>query len=330
MNPRPLVAIAVSHKDVDQATLWLRWTGFLAQQGGGDASGEQMVVMATQRASTRLGEIEASIPDRSTGMFRTVVTVCEDECEDGYPRSASHLFLRTLEYCEREFPGRSVLWCEPDTAPLRPSWFREIADEYGQCGHAFMGERVRHAGRNTSHVTGNSVYPHNWRELAPKLLTAHTAPDNPMFGPQSRGSAWDVFACDQTTADLHETKLIHQIFNISPFNTENLNRIRQGAALFHRCKNGTLITSLAKRYYPAFIETLPEPTETYEMIGHPIRLKTLGYPDMPWKAERTAAGWKSRCSPVDRTHGAILRCLRGSNGIRELSQSQPRSLASVG
>lgn len=321
MNPRPVLLMAVSHKDVNQAELWLRWASFLCQRDGWSNRGESMLLMFTRRAAPekeRLWRAMKGIESREA--FRFFVDECHDEFEIGYPASASHLFLRSLETCERRFPGRPILWVEPDSAPLRPSWFSEIAAEYETCGHAFYGERIHHAGRKTSHCTGHAVYPHDWRKRAPKLTTVLEAPDHPMFGGQP-GFPWDVWACEETTADLHETKLIHQIFNITPFTMENLNRIRPEAALFHRCKNGTLIAALAQLpQYRGFAETLPEPTETFMLMGHPSRLKILGYPEMPWKAMRRSSQWVSLCKPEDRLHAAILRCLVGSSGVSRLDE----------
>lgn len=253
--------------------------------------------------------------------------VCPDELEDGYPRSASHLFLRTLEFCEASYPGRSVLWCEADCIPLHPLWFQAIASEYEACGHAFMSQRIPHAGRNTSHLMGNAVYPHDWRTKAPRIVTAPEAPDHPMFG-AGHGQPWDVWACAETTADMHESNLFHQIFNARPFGPGSLGVIRPGTALFHRCKNGTLVTELARARYPEFLASLPVTGATFQMIGHPSRLKTLGFPDMPWKAVRKTGGWFSTCTPTDPAHEAILRCLAGSKGIsfQEGSPISPRVL----
>lgn len=327
MNPRPVLALAVCHKDIEQAALWLRWTAFLTSQAGGDNSSEEMLVMLTRRARgslRRLAECAGVLPGT---VFHTQITVCRDEQEMGYPGSASHLFLRTLEECELRFPGRSVLWVEPDAPPLHPRWFQEIADEYESCGHAFMSQRIPHPGRNSSHMMGVGVYPHDWREKAPRFLTAPDAPDHPMFG-AGKGQPFDVWACEETTRDLHESSRFQQIFNARPFSPEYLSVIRQEAALFHRCKNGTLICELARARYPEFLTTLPQPSQSYQMLGHPSRLKTLGYPDMPWRAVRRGVQWVSGCQPTEPAHEAILRCLVGTNGISvvgKLAESAGRS-----
>lgn len=315
MNPRPVVAIGVSHKDVEQACLWLRWVAHLASLSGDSTAPERLVIAVTRRVTPeQRWSLASAYGYRPNLTFTPFIHHVPDECEDGYPRSASHLFLRTLEFCEQTYHGRSVLWIEADCTPLHPRWFHDLASEYETCGRAFMGERIFHAGRNSSHCTGNAIYPHDWRTRAPRILTAPEAPDHPMFG-AGKGQPWDVWACQETTADLHETKLIHQIFNACPFNAELLARIRPGAALFHRCKNGTLITELARARFPEFLSTLPKPTMTFQMIGHPSRLRTLGYPDMPWKTVRRGVNWLSTCTPTEPAHEAVLRYLAGSKGV---------------
>lgn len=324
MNPRPIVCLACCHKDIEQTVLWLRWVAFLNRSATPSSKSEQMVVMATRRVyrSGSLEVINQVIRIQQETWWRADVVECPDENEIGYPASASHLFLRALQYCEREYPGRAVLWVEPDCLPLHRRWFQVLADEYEQCGHAFMGEKIAHPGRKSCHMSGNGIYPHDWRQRAPKILTAADAPDHPMFG-VGKGYPWDVWACEETTRDLHETRLVQQIFNARPFSDATMSQLRPGAAIFHRCKNGTLITELARRDHPEFLAQLPEPTETFQMIGHPSRLRTLGFPDMPWRSIRRGGGWFSTCRPTDRAHAAVLRCLAGSKGISVAEAEEP-------
>lgn len=163
---RPIIlAMGVSHRDVELACLWLRWVGFLDRQG---AARGHLLVVYTKRVDP--GRLQAA----ARGMKQLNIVSCPDEDESGYPRSASHLFLRTLEGAEKLFPGHAVLWCEPDTVPLRAGWAAELATEYQTCGRPFMGMRV---GTTHPHLSGNAIYPANWRELAPSIATVLEAPD---------------------------------------------------------------------------------------------------------------------------------------------------------
>lgn len=318
MNPRPIVCCSVCHKDVEQTLLWLRWVAFLSRSEQPSTKSAQMVVMATRRvygSGASIQILNEVIKVQQSTWWRIDMLECPDELETGYPQSASHLFLRTLEYCEATYPGRSVLWVEPDCIPVHPNWYRDIAAEYETCGHAFMSQRIPHPGRHTSHLMGNAVYPHDWRIRAPRIVSAIDAPDHPMFG-SGRGQPWDVWACEETTADMHESGRFQQIFNAKPFNRDRLSLLKPGVGLFHRCKDGTLVTEIAKARYPEFLASLPPPTLEFQMTGHPSRLRTLGYPEMPWRATKRPAGWVSVCQPRLAEDEAVLRCLAGTKGIR--------------
>lgn len=310
----PLICLTtVCHKDIEQAKLWLRWTGWLAARA---RAHQQIVVFLSQRAAAALPELEAVMRGAIEGGaklgYRPVI--CPDELETGYPRSASHLFLRGLELCETAFPGSPVLYCEPDTTAIHPDWIEDIAREYRRAGRAFMGQRIWHQGGKTSHCTGNAVYPPNWRVKAPSLATVLEAPDTRLWG-EGKGQPWDVWAADETVADMHETRLIQQIFTCPPWNAGNMNRLQSETALFHRCKDGTLVVELARSRFPEFLETLAPAESYYQMAGHPSRLKILGYDVADWKAARRPAGWLSTGRARTAADQIILECLAGTKGI---------------
>lgn len=277
-----------------------------------------MVAMFSKLAAVGMIDVHPTTP----GDFIQDDQVCEDECETGYPKSASHLFLRTLEYCERTYPGRPILFCEPDTTPTRPGWFREIAEEYQGCGRAFMSQRIIHPAGGGQHLMGNAVYAADWRARAPRMLTAPTAPDNALWGP-GRGQPWDVWAGKETTADMHESSLFQQIFTCLPWTADNLNRLERRAALFHRSKDGTLIAQLTRDRFPGFVEALPTHRGFYQMLGHPSRLACLGYPQVGrWHPVMRPTGWLSVCHAADPLEEMILRCLVGCKGISTITREE--------
>ena len=246
-----IVALGVCDKDVHLARLWLHWVSFLCTQEGGDNSKLTLVVNATRRVTdAQINQLSASLV-QSPGMFKVVFVKCPDEQEAGYPGSASHLFLRTLEAANLVDPSAAILWCETDTVAMRPSWVHDIISEYASCGMPFMGDR---AGPNAdSHMTGNAIYPHNWRQLAP-LIVDSARPGPPAFEGHVNGLAWDVHAQSQITPRMHACQTIHQIWRPAPFHPGNLDLIRPEAALFHQCKTGDLILALAQTRYPDFLK----------------------------------------------------------------------------
>lgn len=307
--------MGVSHKDVWQAYHWLRWNRWLD-----DEPMEMVVVMSQMAQNFGPGRDLINWFQHGRSNALAVIVRCPDQDEGGYPRSASHLFLRTLENCEQLFPGRAILWCEPDTVPLGPGWFDRIADEYVRCGHPFMGQRIKHAGSaGGSHMMGNSVYPANWRELAPRIASTLQAPDTALWG-EGKGQPWDVWAAAETTRDLHETNQIQQIFNCTPWTQDNLNRLSPTAQLFHRCKDGTLIAELDRRDAGGFGASLPPDRRYFQMLGHSSRMHNLGYRMQEWKDIKRPAGWLSVMAPSDPLDQMILLNLCGTKGITEISR----------
>jgi len=294
---KPLVvAIGISHKDAALAELWLKWVSFLCMQPGGDNHKTTLLVVGTQRVTDDqwLSLRSAMIP--SDGMFKVVGSILSEEQEAGYPISASHLFLRTMEYCETEFPGHPVLWVEADAIPTRPSWVTEIQEEYTAAGKPFLGAIEKAA---PPHMPGVAVYPPNWRELAPKLANVLLAPDTPQWG-NGRGQAFDVYAADQILPHAAVAKTIQQIWRPQPFDSRKLILVQPDTALFHQSKDGTLIATLARAKYPDFQERIETPTEQiYAARGHhhkKVILKGDSY-QVVHRTMRVIGGWWSVVQP---------------------------------
>lgn len=225
-----IFCLGVSHKDDAQAIRWLNHVAALEKRESPDQP--SLIVVTTQAVPA------VSVRD----MQRTGASVrdwhrCEDSDESGYPKSASHLFLRSLEHCERTYPGEPVFWLEPDTLPMRRGWRSEIAAEYAACGKPFMGQIER--GHGAAHLCGCAMYPPDWRTLAPSLATVLTAPD--IFWGKGLGQAFDTWASPETVPQTHECRSFQQVWRPPlPITREWLRRsVRQDVALFHQCKDGS-------------------------------------------------------------------------------------------
>gem|GEM_PF-4227381 len=201
-----ILAIGVCHRDVELAALWLRWVCFLGTLHSNAES--KCLVTYTKRAAPKIDALKKCLVGTDRGEFATWFEELPDERESGYPGAASHLFLRTLEIAEKQFPGAAVLWCEPDTVPLRPTWFAEIEAEYQTCGKPFLGSKV---GTRFPHCAGNSVYPADWRKRAPSIANVLSAPDFKLWGP-GKGQPWDVDCRDETTPQMAESTLWHHVW----------------------------------------------------------------------------------------------------------------------
>lgn len=304
---KPIIcAVGVCHRDAHLAELWLRWVAFLSAQPGGDVSEFQLLITLTKRADAdgAMARFSAALAGQRMHLFGVHAVVLPDEWEHGYPGSASHLFLRTLEIANAKFPGHAVLWCETDAVAMKPGWFREIAQEYSTCGKPFMGARVNPHDQH-AHMTGNAVYPSNWRELAPLIATAYNAPGDAYWG-REKGQPWDVWAESQVEPQMHECRTIQQIWRPTVFTKDNLNQILPGTCLFHQCKDGSLTLALTETRYPEFRKHLPA-------VDCAFVLETGG-------TEVELAGVKFEFKPVARSAGGrLISAFMPSNIFEQLA-----------
>lgn len=308
-----ILAIGVSHRDVDLAVNWLRWVAFLANKDGRDLP---VLISITRRVTEE--QREALYVAAANDQCQPQMAVAKDEWEHGYPGAASHLFLRTLEAAAMLWPRHAVMWCEADTVPLRPSWFFEWAEAYQLCGKPFMGALV---GTRFPHLSGNAIYPAEWRTLMPSLLTILDAPDFP----GGRGQPWDVWCMKDTAPQMAETNLLFQIWKDRGYQTTTLDRIPPAACLFHQDKTGALIREIAAKQYPEFLAMLPRTgPRFYRLRGHPSRLRARGIKIDFSYAKYVHHGWV--CAVCDTelkdADANALSLLVGHQGLEEITCEQ--------
>ncbi len=227
-----IAVLGVSNKDFQQAVKWLRWVSALSKSEavGGDYPVSLLIVCVKA-----FHAYQTQLLREAVGNMRPHWAVLEDENEVGYPKSASHLFLRAMEHCEKHHPTEPILWCEADTVPMRSGWREEIAAEYAQCGKPFLG--VIERGHGFAHMAGVGVYPPDWRKKAPLLGDILNAGD--VFWGKGLGQAFDTYAAPQTVPQCAEAKTIQQIWRPRLPITEAWMRanVRPEVALFHQCKD---------------------------------------------------------------------------------------------
>jgi len=139
---------------------------------------------------------------------------------------------------------RPWFWLEPDATPLKPNWLSVIQARY-QGG--FLGPVVP----DMNHMNGTAVYPANTPLICPKTMAT-----GERFG-------FDVLMKDEMMHLAHNCidifhhawverngqLLPHGAGQVPTFPTlGSLNRISQGAVIFHRCKDGSLIDRLRQRH----------------------------------------------------------------------------------
>lgn len=233
----PLVAVlAVSHVDHHLACKWLKWAALLSANCVAEDA-YKLIVFGSKAMSEEMWD---ALRDAANGIqppptFRATPEVYER----GYGASANYTFRTSLECVEREYPGHGMVWCEADSVPMHPSWMAKIADEYHACGKPFMGDFVEHPKgvAGIDHMTGTAVYPPDWRTLAPSLAIL----------PEPRpAQGWDSLCAHELVPQMARAKTIQQVWRPPlPITADWAQaNIPATTALFHQCKDGSLIDVL--------------------------------------------------------------------------------------
>lgn len=160
-----------------------------------------------------------------------------------WPFSNNHVFQRGAWHVYNHLK-RPFLWLEADCCPIRAGWLTLIADEYRKGKKPIMGNIVPVMG----HCNGVAVYPAKMVELSPEAMLVTAYP-------------WDLAMKERTIGLTHRAN--HLIMHVwatgakgepldegdGPAPTfpdwatvERL--VNFQAALFHRCKDGSLTDRL--------------------------------------------------------------------------------------
>lgn len=244
----PVVVLPVARCDFHLGAKWLAWAARLA---GGSRADYRLVVVASPDLGIANVQELLVLAKAIDGGARVETA---DIVEKGYFGSANQMIKWALEYCEREFRGVPVLWCEADSVPMRSTWVQEIAAEYLGSNRPFMGDIIRES--DVPHLTGNAVYHPEWRTLAPSIAALN-----------GEACGWDTLCAHDIVPRAHVAKTIQQVWRprrfSGPGDVHDL--IRPTTALFHQCKDGSLIDVLCAMSGQATIPLQPAIAEsTYE------------------------------------------------------------------
>lgn len=234
---KPIVVLPVARPDFHLAVKLLRWCARLRTRAT-PVDDYQLIVYGTKALEPSQWSL---LHDAASGLNATLLSPPE-LFEQGYAPSANYTFRTALELCEREFPQQPILWAEADTVPMRPTWATEIAAEYEACGKPFLGDLIRHRPGTPGaidHMTGNAVYPPNWRELAPSIA---------MLPEPRPEQGFDSACAHEIVPQAARAVTIQQIWR-PPFITDQwaARFIHPSTALFHQCKDASLIDVLTAR-----------------------------------------------------------------------------------
>lgn len=194
--------------------------------------------------------------------------------------AANEMWLTASTYVFHKFQCR-WFWLEPDAVPTRSTWADELEAEDREARKPFMGAYVN-IPPHEPHMSGIAVYP-------------ASVPDYSLDMAIPGKIAWDYAGRRDTIGKgkAHLTKLIQHEYRIhgeSPTfpNAKSLSVIKPETAVFHRCKDSSLIDRLSERL------TAQKPAPAVQSREQTLEarvkeLEALIRKGSPTKAKRTKA-----------------------------------------
>lgn len=238
------LVIPVSDVDLEKAKLLAARIIAL----GGMAS-EHVIVVSTMRAAW---DIQPVIETLQPGFQTTTLHVLPDECEEGWPESANHLFFGGATYLlESGNNEEPFYWFEADCFPVRPGWWSEFKAEYERAGKLYMGciNVSRFYDRETGkeiedgrHMVGTGIYPSRFLNWCGRIHYLTRIP-------------WDVHIGPEVAPQCQHTELIAHRWGTCNYRMEggqlvcddtkhNWHKyaapIPAAAAVIHGCKDSSL------------------------------------------------------------------------------------------
>lgn len=164
---------------------------------------------------------------------RPMKEVWPDACNIAFQSAARHIQI---------FHKRPWLWFEADCVALKSNWMDIFQSRYLSCGKPVMGAVVK----GMWHLNGTAVYPKNFWSLSPSAMnTVDTAWDTVMMNDlhDKYTDASDIL-CHRW--GMVNGELSHTEGDAPHFAHASLveSLIPKTAAMFHRCKDGSLVDRL--------------------------------------------------------------------------------------
>ena len=222
------IALAFCPSDVGSACRLLNWIGELGTPKSADA-----VLIPSVNCSLR--DIW-SVYREAVSRFEDVrVDVCELP-DAPWPVGPNRMFDWAGRVIRRPF-----LWLEPDCVPLHGKWLEELDEEFRRCGKPVLADWY-----DAEHSSGIAIYtPAEARALAAigDQRQAWDSREPEFFRSISARSAkiqhiWGQKDCPPTFTT----------FRTGKPGSATIGLVRPGAALFHRCKDGSLMKLLRPGY----------------------------------------------------------------------------------
>lgn len=224
-----LIVLPFCHRDLPQAEGLARW---IAELGGVEKHDCLLVHEKHVPAESVAAPLASA--------FRTVsellvfnVPQADWSSGNGDASACNEMWIQTATHVQSSLKVR-WLWMEPDCCPLRRTWADEIEADDRAGGKPFSAARV--TASTGPRLSGIAVYPPSVASYSVAALMAERVP-------------WDLAGAADFAKHGHFTGRIHHVLRTSANaptfpDAAALDAIPPGAALFHPCKDGSLIERL--------------------------------------------------------------------------------------
>lgn len=165
-----------------------------------------------------------------------------------WPWAPNHCWQTVARYMPQHYKD-SWFWWEADATPLRANWLNDIEDEYNRAKKPFMGAFIKGV-VPWGHMNGCGVYPSDPARFTVQAFLQTT----------NKQLAWDVAMSKEIIRSLHNANHLFQhcwtwdkdglpslggniepSFKTWPDVSESPHRVDFRHALYHRCKDGSII-----------------------------------------------------------------------------------------
>jgi hypothetical protein len=221
--------------DQRQAEQWMAWTEEL-----GAGRNHSIILMPAKQVA----DFEV-IRQSAIRAFQKVDVLKDAEGINGHPDGPNAMMRQAVWHMHTSNLG-PWMFCEPDNILLTPDALDVWEREYRAYGKPFMGELRPAHDFTPDYLTGNMMLPKDALFAAPMLGRRGLSKEGVEL-------AFDIVAASQTLPQAHLTKLLQQV--PKPRDGEghtfpgqdSLKILRDGAVMFHPCKDGTLIQRLREK-----------------------------------------------------------------------------------
>lgn len=261
---RLAIVLPFSTNDSGLAIHLLEWMRDLGGLGS-----RPLVLFADRRVSLRVQDAIHQIAlDISSDVYLAKTPYSLPN--EGWPIGANHSFYQAALFVNREIK-LPWLWLEPDCTPIRRGWIEEIEEEYYSNENPFLGPIVKaDPPHPPMHLTGCSVYPPNCISYIGSSFAVE-------------GKAFDIQLGPEWSYESTNSKTIQHFWGVKDLpptfipdgapksaNAFYTSQLRKETALFHRCKDGSLIRLLRekRKCYVSESKTVTVMVTSYKRARH--------------------------------------------------------------